>query len=70
MMVGTRDRRVANVGCCKSKGGSPLPSCVRLNSLHGIEPGDRIAGPDKVRCEVAGMFIPLLPVLLFAVMLV
>jgi hypothetical protein len=69
MSVGARDRRVANVGCCESRGGSPFSSGVRLNNSRGIELGDRIAGPGRVRWEVAGVVIPPLPVLLVAVVL-
>ena len=64
MSVGTRDRCVANVGCCESRGGYPF-SGVRLNNSCGVELGDRITG----RCEVAGVVIQPLPVLLFAVMM-
>jgi hypothetical protein len=66
MSVGMRDRRGANVGCCESRGGSPFSSGVRLNNSRGIELGGRIA-PGKMMCEVAGVVIPPLPVLLFAV---
>jgi len=68
MLVGTRDQHMANVGCCESRGGSPV-SDVRLNNPHGIELGDRIAGPGKVRWEAAGMVIHPLPVLLVVIML-
>ena len=39
-----------------------------MNSSRGIELGDWIVGPGKVRCEVAGVVIPL-PMLLVAVVL-
>jgi hypothetical protein len=42
---------------------------VRLNSSRRIELGYKIAGPGKVRCEVAGAIIPPLPTLLVAIML-
>jgi hypothetical protein len=61
------DRRVASVGCYESKGDSPFSSGVTLNSSRGINLRNYIAGPGKVRCEVAGMVISSLHVLLFAV---
>jgi hypothetical protein len=69
MSVGARDRRVANVGCCESRSGSLFSSGVKLNSSRGIELGDWIVGPGKVRCEVAGVVMPPLPMLLVAVVL-
>ena len=68
MSVGARDRRVANVGCCESRGGSAFSSGVRLNSSRGMELGDWIVGPGKVRCEVAGVVMQP-PILLVAVVL-
>jgi hypothetical protein len=54
---------MANIDCCESGGGSSCPSGVRLNNSRGNELGDRIAGPGKVRCEVASVIIPPFPML-------
>lgn len=67
MSVGMRDQRVANVSCWEFRGGYPFSAGVRLNSSRGIELGYGIARPDKVRCEVAGVVIPLLTTVIVAV---